>query len=448
MDGPPGPLGNLTDVSADNRRISERNGVPNMMERSDIIDLYRKHLGEGQGRVATILNLPVEESASGARVRTIDGREMLNCGGYGAFFVGAGHPAVLSAVRAQLERQALSTRVLVNEAAARAAAALTRVAPPGLDKVHFSCSGAEAVETAIKIARANGRTRLVSMTGGYHGKTMGALTVTARSVYQDPFRPLLPNAAHVPFGDPQALADALGDDASDACLILEPVQSEGGVIMPPDGYLKSVEAICRERGAMLVLDEVMTGLGRLGAWWGADLDGVVPDAVLVGKCLSGGMVPVAATLVSPEFFAPFDADPYLHTSTYSAAPVAMAAVRATVETIEDEGLVERARLLGERLVATLRRLTAAYIPHLVAEVRGRGVLIGIEFVDGHLAAEFLMDLMDHGVIANHSMNALPVIRFTPPAVMTEDDEKRLTEAVEAACAACAERFPRPAGAGA
>lgn len=455
MDGSSRAVGSVADVSADNRYgrsdgISERTGADNggALDRSDIIDLYRKHLGEGQGRVATILNLPIEESASGARVRTLDGREMLNCGGYGAFFVGAGHPAVRDAVRAQLERQALSTRVLINEAAALAARALTRVAPPGLDKVHFSCSGAEAVETSIKIARANGRRRLISMTGGYHGKTMGALTVTARAVYQDPFRPLLPHVAHVPFGDAAALADAIGDDGSDVYVILEPIQSEGGVVLPPDGYLKAVETLCRERGAMLVLDEVMTGLGRLGAWWGADLDGVVPDVVLVGKCLSGGMVPVAATLVSSEYFAPFDADPYLHTSTYSAAPIAMAAVRATVETIESEGLVERARTLGERLLATLRRLVDTYVPHLVADVRGRGVLLGVEFVDGHLAAEFLMDLMDHAVIANHSMNALPVIRFTPPAVMTDEEEKRLYEALESAFAACERRFPRPDGAGA
>lgn len=410
------------------------------MMASNVIDLYRRHLGDGQGRVAAMLNTPIEASARGALVSTADGRELLNCAGYGVFFVGAGHPAVLRAVREQLERQALSTRVLLNEPAARAAAALTSVAPAGLEKVYFSGSGAEAVETAIKIARINGRHRLVSMRDGFHGKTTGALSLTARSVYQDPFRPLLPEVAHVPFGDLDALASAVD---SDVCVVVEPVQSEGGVVIPAPGYLKAVEALCRERGAMLVLDEVMTGLGRLGTWWGADRDGVRPDVLLVGKALSGGLVPVAATLATAEAFAPFDRDPYLHTSTFSAAPLAMAAVRATVEVIEREGLVERARELGARLLDGLAKTAAAHIGHLVTEVRGAGLLIGVELRSGELAAELLMDLLDNDVLVNHSMNAHPVLRFTPPATMTPADEARLLSSFELACAALASRFPPP-----
>jgi len=384
-----------------------------------------------------MLDTPLEVSASGALVHTADGRELLNCGGYGVFFVGAGHPTVLAAVRGQLERQALSTRVLLNEPAAKAAEALTSVAPEGLSKVYFSGSGAESVETAIKIARANGRPRLVSMRSGYHGKTTGALSLTARALYQDPFRPLLPDVTHVPFDDLAALADVLD---SDVCVVVEPVQSEGGVIVPEPGYLKGVETLCRERGAMLVLDEVMTGLGRLGTWWGADRDGVHPDVLLAGKALSGGLVPVAATLATAEAFASFDLDPYLHTSTFSAAPLAMAAVRATVEVIAAEGLVERAGQVGARLLASMTA-TAASIGHLVAEVRGAGLLIGVEFRSGHFAAEFLMDLLDNDLIVNHSMNAHPVIRFTPPATLTEAEESRLLASFERACAALATRFP-------
>ncbi len=404
---------------------------------STIIDLYRRHLGDGQGRVAAMLNTPLEASAQGATLSTVDGRELLNCGGYGVFFVGAGHPKVLQAVRSQLETLALSTRVLLNEPAALAAQALTSVAPPGLSKVHFSCSGAEAVETAIKIARANGRHRLVSMTNGYHGKTTGALSLTARALYQDPFRPLLPEVVHVPFGDLEALAAVLG---SDVCVVVEPVQSEGGVVPAPDGYLRAVRELCGESGAMLVLDEVMTGLGRLGTWWGADRDGIVPDIMLAGKALSGGLVPVAATLATPQAFAPFDRDPYLHTSTFSAAPLAMAAVKATVEVIGEEGLVDRAGQIGARLLEGLRTIVGRHVPHLVAQVRGAGLLLGVEFVSGHYAAEFLMDLLDHDVIVNHSMNAHPVIRLTPPAVLTPAQEARLLESFESACKALASRF--------
>ncbi|MEH1015553.1 aminotransferase class III-fold pyridoxal phosphate-dependent enzyme [Micromonospora sp. CPCC 206060] len=404
---------------------------------SSVFELYRSHLGEGLGRVAAMLNTPLEVSATGAVVHTADGRQLLNCAGYGVFFVGAGNPTVLGAVRDQLERQALSTRVLLNEPAARAAEALTSVAPEGLVKVHFSNSGAEAVETAIKIARANGRYRLVSMHSGYHGKTVGALSLTARSLYQDPFRPLLPEVTHVSFGDLDELAAVVDRDV---CVVVEPVQSEGGVIIPESGYLKAVEALCRERGAILVLDEVMTGLGRLGTWWGADRDGVRPDLLLVGKALSGGLVPVAATLATEEAFAPFDKDPYLHTSTFSANPLAMAAVRATVEVISGDGLVDRAAQVGGRLLAAIREAVRP-IEHLVAEVRGAGLLIGVEFRSGHHAAEFLMDLLDNDVVVNHSMNAHPVLRLTPPATMTPDEEMRLVASFTRAAAALAARFP-------
>ncbi|MEV5768116.1 aminotransferase class III-fold pyridoxal phosphate-dependent enzyme [Micromonospora sp. NPDC052213] len=404
---------------------------------SSVFDIYRRHLGEGLGRVAAMLDTPLEVGATGTVVHTADGRQLLNCAGYGVFFVGAGNPVVLAAVRDQLERQALSTRVLLNEPAARAAEALTSVAPEGLVKVHFSNSGAEAVETAIKIARANGRHRLVSMHSGYHGKTVGALSLTARSLYQDPFRPLLPEVTHVRFGDLDELAAVVDRDV---CVVVEPVQSEGGVIIPQPGYLKAVETLCRDRGAMLVLDEVMTGLGRLGTWWAADRDGVRPDVLLVGKALSGGLVPVAATLATEEAFAPFDKDPYLHTSTFSANPLAMAAVRATVEVIREEKLVERAADLGARLLAAITGAVRS-IGHLVADVRGVGLLIGVEFRSGMHAAEFLMDLLDNDVVVNHSMNAHPVLRLTPPATMTPDEEERLVASFERACAALAARFP-------
>lgn len=406
-----------------------------------VADLYRRHLNDAQGRMATLLNLPVERAAAGARVSTMDGRELINCGGYGVFFVGASHPVVLAAVERQLRQQALSTRLLLNEPAAAAAHLLASVAPEGLGKVYFSSSGAEAVEAAIKIARANGHPRMVSMLGGYHGKTMGALSLTAQSAYQDPFQPLLPDVHHVPFGDRDALAEALSSDGRHSCVFIEPVQSEAGVIIPAPGVLKAVESICREYGAMLVLDEVMTGLGRLGAWWGAEREGVVPDILLVGKALSGGVVPVAATMTNAAMFAPFDADFQLHTATFSAAPIAMAAARATIEVIDAEDLVARSDVLGRRLLDRLRVLAMTYAAHLVTEVRGLGLLIGIEFVASEVAAEFLLAAIESGVLVNHSSNALPVIRLTPPAVLTDADEMLLLDAMDRAFRILAARYP-------
>ncbi|GAA2907975.1 aminotransferase class III-fold pyridoxal phosphate-dependent enzyme [Streptomyces thioluteus] len=414
---------------------------PNHESPADIAALYRAHLSRGRAKIGEMFGGQIEASSAGAVVRTSDGREYLNCGGYGVFLAGACHPRVVAAVEQQIRTHPLSTRLLLDPSAAYAAAALTRVAPVGLERVHFTGSGAEAVETALKMARSLGHRRLVSMANGFHGKTLGALSVTGKSLYQDPFRPLLPGTAHVPFGDVAALEAELGDDASDACVIVEPVQGEAGVVIPPDGYLKRVEELCRRTGAFLIVDEVMTGLGRLGTWWGTDRERVVPDVLLVGKALSGGVIPVAAAVASPAAFAAFDRDPFLHTSTFSAAPVAMAAALAAIELIEEEDLVGTANRLGSRLLDLLTRVLHTHCPHLVADVRGRGLLIAVEFHDAGLLGEFILDLLDHGVVVNHSLNAHAVARFTPPAVLGESDIERLETAVTGAARALSDRFP-------
>src|SRR5439155_23114837 len=175
-----------------------------------------------------------------------------------------------------LHTHPISTRILLEPTVARAAEALCSVMPEGLDRVHFALSGAEAVETGLKLARANGKRRIISMRQGYHGKTIGALSATAQEVYQKPFRPLLPDVTHLPYGDAEAPEQELAAHPGEVCLIIEPVQGEGGVIIPPPGYLKRVEALCREYDAFLIFDEVQTGMGRLGERRGAGLEGVVP----------------------------------------------------------------------------------------------------------------------------------------------------------------------------
>lgn len=383
----------------------------------------------------------VEVSSAGSWVYTQDGRAYLNCGGYGVFLTGACHPRIVAAVEGQLRTHPLATRLLLEPRAAHAAAALTRVAPAGLERVHFTNSGAEAVETALKLARSRGHRRIVSTVGGFHGKTLGALSATGKPLYRDPFVPLLPDITHVPYGDADALRAALGADGDDAVVIVEPVQSEAGVLIPPEGYLKDVAAACAASGAFFVLDEVMTGLGRLGQWWGADREGVTPDVLLVGKALSGGVVPVAAAVATAEAFTAFDRDPFLHTSTFSAAPLAMAAAEATIGVVEDEGLVERAAFSGRRILTGLRAAVTRHCPHLVREVRGLGLLIGAEFTDAGLAGEFLLELLDRDVITNHSLNAHTVVRLTPPAVLDERELDHLDDALDGALRTLAQRFP-------
>jgi putrescine aminotransferase len=400
-------------------------------------DRYRRHLSKGRASLGELFGGDIEVSSAGAWVGTSTGRRLLNCGGYGVLITGARHPRVLAEVRRQLDTNPVATRLLLEPQAGIAAEALAATTPAGLDKVHFACGGAEAVEAAIKMARANGKHRLISMVGGYHGKTFGALSVTARPVFQDPFRPLLPGVSHVPFGDADALEAELARHAGVACVIVEPVQGEGGVVIPPPGYLTDVALLCDRYGALFVLDEIQTGLGRLGYWWGAERDAVVPDILLAGKALGGGVLPVSAAIATSAAFTPFDRDPFIHTSTFSASPLGMAAVLGAVAAIREDNLVARSRWLGEQLHREIEQIVRGTLGAAVRDVRGLGLLIGIELTVDGLAGELLLELMSAGVIANHSLNTDHVLRLTPPAVLDRSDVQFLLDALERATHAVA-----------
>ncbi|ALO08226.1 aminotransferase class III-fold pyridoxal phosphate-dependent enzyme [Streptomyces goshikiensis] len=399
----------------------------------EVLAIYRRHLSRGRARLASLTGGAMEVASDGAYVWDSEGKQYLDCGGYGVFLLGHRHPKVVEAVIDQIRRHPMATRILLEPVAATAAQKLAAITPPGLDYVHFVNSGAEATETAIKLARAHGKHRLISATGGYHGKTTGALAVTAKPLYQDPFRPLLA-AEHVPYGDAEALEKALAGGGP-ACVILEPVQGEGGVVIPPPGYLAHVQRLCAEHGTFFVLDEIQTGLGRLGSWWGADAEDIRPDVLLVGKNLSGGVIPVAAAVATETAYAPFNKDPFLHTSTFAAAPVAMAAAAASVAAIGGEGLVERAALLGADILSRIEKTLAPLLGGPVTDIRGQGLLLGIELANAHAAGELVLHLMEAGLLVNHSLNAHTVVRLTPPAVLSDADLDRISDAFTGAATA-------------
>ncbi|MGW4369559.1 aspartate aminotransferase family protein [Nocardia takedensis] len=400
---------------------------------SVVLERTTRHLGRARGQLGKLLGGLVEERSEGTRLWTTDGLEFLNCGGYGVFLLGARHPRVVEAVTEQLRRHPVGTRGLLEPAAADAAAELVRIAPEGLERVYFAGAGTEATEAALKMAATQGRTRIIGAAGGYHGKTLGALALTANDTYQAPFRGLLHEAIRVPYGDAAALAAAIGPDGSDACVFLEPIQGEGGVVVPPPGYLAEAQRLCRERGAMFVLDEIMTGLGRTGTWWRGEVDGLRPDVLLVGKSLGGGVVPVSAALATPAAFAAFDADLCLHTSTFSAAPLGMAAAAETLRTLREQDLVAASDALGRRLLPQLTAIRDRACPEGLVEIRGAGTLFGLQFADGALAGEFLLEMIDSRVVVNHSLNAGPVLRLTPPTTFAPEDEAWLLEAFDKAC---------------
>lgn len=413
---------------------------PTVSDRQVTLKRYGRHVNRGLAKLADFMDLPVEVASDGCLVWDETGRAYLDCGGYGVFILGHRHPRVIQAVRAQLESHPLATRVLLNAELAEAAESLAAVAPDGLDYVHFTNSGAEAVEVGIKLARLNGKHKLIAMRGGYHGKTMGALSVTGRPQYREPFLPLLPEVQFVDFGDVEGLEGALRQNGGGSCVILEPVQAEGGVIIPPEGYLRNVEDVCARHGAFLILDEIQTGLGRLGSWWGADIEGIVPDVRLVGKGLSGGVVPVAAAVATGSAYEALNKDPLLHSSTFAGNPLAMAAARAAVGAIEHENLTARARGLGERILEPLRAILQEACPNMVSEVRGKGLLIGIEFGAAHVAGDFMFGLLQRDVVVSHSLNAQRVVRLTPPATLTQAGVDWLLDAAREAAHELGRRY--------
>lgn len=401
---------------------------------------YRAHVNRGLARLGQLMASPLEVRSAGCHVHDADGTAYLDCGGYGVFILGHCHPAVVAAATRQLSTHPVATRLFLSPELAAAAETVAAVAPRGLEYVWFANSGTEATEAALEMARLGGARTLVAMQSGFHGKTFGSLSVTGRATFRDPFQPLLPSVEFVPFGDLAALGTVLAG-AERCCVILEPVQAEGGVNVPAAGYLKAVEELCRRHGAFLVLDEIQTGLGRLGAWWGADRESVVPDVLLSGKALGGGLLPVSAVIASGEAFAELNRDPYLHTSTFGGSPLAAATARATVETIRAEGIVERAGRVGADLQEALRIAIEPFRPGLVTDLRGVGLLIGVEFAAEHLAGEFVLEMIGQRVLVSHSLNANRVVRFTPPALLTDPHVEQIAEAVAASLSAVAVRYP-------
>lgn len=391
-------------------------------------NLYAKHLGSKLVAISRMFGGQVERESHGATITTENGDTYINCAGYGVFLLGATNTRVVDAVVAQVRRHPVSARLFIDGVAPRAAEALISIAPQGLNKVYFASSGAEAVETALKLARINGHRRIVTATNGYHGRTIGALSVSARPIYQQPFQPLLHDVTEVPFGDAAALDRAL-EDAPPSCFIVEPIQGEGGVIIPPPGYLEQVSEICVDRGCFLIIDEILTGLGRVGKMWAISGVNVHPDVVLAGKTLSGGVIPVSAVLATDAAYAPFEKDPILHQATFSGAPVAAAAALAAIETLLADDVAAMADRLGRRLLDSFRKSAEAAPPGAVKDIRGAGLLLGIEFTDGGFAGEMMLGLVERGVLANHSTNNVSVIRFTPPAVLEETQVRSIESAV-------------------
>lgn len=387
----------------------------------EIAELTERHLNPGLAKVLRFAGLGVEWYAEGCYIWDAQGRKFLDClGGYGMFALGHRHPKVIEAVKRQLDAMPMPSKIMFNAPQAQLAAKLAAVLPGDLQYTFFCNSGTEAVEGAIKLARkSTGRVKMISAVGSYHGKTMGSLSASGREVYRKPFDPLLPGFVHVPFGDADAVAQHF--DEQTAGVIIEPIQGEGGIRIPPDDYLPRLRELCDRYQAVLIVDEVQTGLGRTGKMWGVEHSGVCPDIVTLAKSLGGGVMPIGSFSANATLWEEmFGENPLLHTSTFGGNELACAAGLATLETIEQEGLVENSQRVGEKLLHGLRQVQAEY-PDFIQEVRGRGLMIGVEFHEADFGELTITNMIQRGVIAAYTLNNPKVIRLEPPLILTERD---------------------------
>lgn len=394
---------------------------------------YKTHVNPSMADLLRFMGFEsVEHHALGARVYDAEGVEYIDClGGFGVMSLGHCSPPVIAAVRDQLDRMAMGTRVLFPGAQAALARRIADVTPGDLQYSFFVNSGAEAVEGALKLARfVTHRTRIVAALEGFHGKTFGALSASGRAVYKTPFEPLVPGFVHVPFGDVDALDAAVDSDT--AAVILEPIQGEGGVIVPPDGYLAAARAACDRAGALLILDEVQTGFGRTGRMFACDHEGICPDIMTLGKALGGGVMPIGAFTARPHLWTMFAENPLLHSSTFGGNPLACVAGIAAIDTTVEQGLPLRAATLGAHAKASLQRVADAH-PDVIAEVRGRGLMLGVSFTDPDIGGLVIAGLAQRRVLAAYTLNNPSVVRFQPPLVIEEEllDEmiRRLEDSV-------------------
>jgi LysW-gamma-L-lysine/LysW-L-ornithine aminotransferase len=344
-------------------------------------------------------------------------RVYIDCAaGHGVASLGHCHPLVVAAIQEQATRLITCQEAVYNDQRALLLAELADALPSGLERVFLCNSGAEAVEGGIKWARAStGRAGIVATMRGFHGRTFGALSATWESHYRDPFQPLVPGFTHIPFNNLAALAAAVTHET--AAVILEVVQGEGGVRPATREFLQGTQALCRERGALLIIDEIQTGFGRTGRMWAIEHHDLEPDLLLLGKAIAGGM-PMGAVAIGPRV-ASFQ--PGTHGSTFGGNPLACAAARATLAALREERLAEQAAEKGAWLMERLTAMTHRRI----REVRGLGLMIGIELRER--SAPFIAALQERGIIA---LPAGPtVIRLLPPLMITDEQLESVVAAL-------------------
>ncbi len=378
---------------------------------------YRKSVTETGMFAAT------EWTGHGAVVQDAFGREWIDClGGYGLLSLGWSHPRVVEAVRSQLNRTPMPSQELLDPLRGVLARLLAMITPGDIQYFFFAAGGTEAVEGAMKLAKMYTRKAgFITSLRGFHGKTMGSLSLLGKSDFRAPALPLYPYVQWVPFGDADAverqlqIADAVGQDI--AAVVMEPIQGEAGAIVPPDDFWPRLRQLCDQHGVLLIADEVQTGLGRTGKLWGVDHWQVVPDIITMGKALGGGVMPVSCFGAREEIWqVMMEPNPFVHTTTTGGNPLACAAAIAAITVTLEEDLPRQAAEKGAYFKAGLEKLAAEY-PMIYDKITGRGLLLGQHFRDAEVGYSVAAGLFKRGVLVAGTLTNAKTVRIEPPLVI-------------------------------
>ncbi|TAL33203.1 MAG: aspartate aminotransferase family protein [Spirochaetes bacterium] len=391
---------------------------------------FQKHISPMKVRTMKSVGLDIiEDRREGASVWDITGKKYIDCQtGSGIMNVGRHNREIVEALKKALDQYDIGVFLLCSKQKADLAKKLAEITPGDLKCTVFGVGGGEAIDAAIKLARGyTMKTEIISTHKSYHGHTGFALSAIGRDSYKEPFQPLMPGFKLVPFGDIEALKKTVTDDT--AGILLETIQGEGGIHIPPDGYLAAVRALCDEREIMLILDEIQTGFARTGKMFACEHWDVVPDIMTVAKSLSGGIYPISATIFKEEIMDFFVPHPFIHLSTFGGSDLGCIVGLAAIDYIQKHDLAGNAQKMGARFRTGFDRLLKDF-PDLLLEVRQKGLMMGLQYTNESIGPRLSRKMADRGVIAIYTGNDPSICRLMPPLVITPDEVDFVLNALE------------------
>ncbi|MFW2176960.1 MULTISPECIES: putrescine aminotransferase [unclassified Moraxella] len=383
----------------------------------------------------------------GSILKDIQGREYIDMlGGFGLYSYGIRNPKIVAAAKAQMDRSPQYSQEMLDPLRGQLANVIAHLTPGDLQYGFFANSGTEAVDGAMKLAKLyTGRRGFISTTGGFHGKSLGALSLLGKSSYREPLLPLLGGIRHVPYGDADAveqllrIADSVGS-MDVAAVVAEPVQGEAGAVVPPDDYWPRLREICTKYGVLLIADEVQTGFGRTGKIFGVDHWNVAPDIICFGKALGGGVIPMSGFFSSAKIWSVLEPNPFMHTTTTGGNPVACAAALAAIEVLLEEDLPKQATEKGQYITEKINVLVQKY-PHILKEVRGKGLLLAMVFHDSDIGYQVVSGLFKRHVLTSGTLNNASVVRIEPALNISYELIDEVLVRLEATLQAVSEQMP-------